>query len=234
MLGVALMLVMTAEPVKLASTGFTCTGISEALCAGYAERFVGVLSSGPNVRVTTQRDIAAVLGIERQKQLLGCSDDGSACMTELAAALGVDGILLGSITPTPNGYLVNIRIVHANDASAWLMKSDRVRSERALQESLDVTAEELYRSLAPSRAARVIPFVLLGAGAVAAIAGGICFGLSKADAATLKSTAPLTDAEVMSTASRGGTLQPVGVTLLSVGLVVLAAGLIWWLAGSAP
>src|SRR5439155_17203807 len=47
------------------------------------------------VRVISSREIAMLLGVERQKELLGCHDD--ACTTQLAGALGAEKILSGQI-----------------------------------------------------------------------------------------------------------------------------------------
>lgn len=55
------------------------------------------------LKVMTGRDIGAVLGLERQKQLLGCMDDSTSCSAELAGALGVGALVVGTVagwTPT--------------------------------------------------------------------------------------------------------------------------------------
>ena len=48
------------------------------------------------IKVTSQKEIAAVLGLERQKQLLG-SGAGDASLMELGGAFGADAILTGSL-----------------------------------------------------------------------------------------------------------------------------------------
>src|SRR5438046_7919376 len=56
-------------------------------------------------QVVTRKQIDAVLGLERQKQLLGCADSSSSCLTELAGALGVDAILVGSVARLSGEYV---------------------------------------------------------------------------------------------------------------------------------
>src|SRR5438128_1810620 len=43
--------------------------------------------------VITAKQMAAVIGLERQKQLLGCADSSSSCLAELAGALGAELLL---------------------------------------------------------------------------------------------------------------------------------------------
>ena len=54
---------------------------------------VALLLSGASlaadIRVMTSGEVAQVIGLERQKQLLGCSETGASCMAELAGALTV-------------------------------------------------------------------------------------------------------------------------------------------------
>jgi hypothetical protein len=81
--------VLSAEPPKVACTAFTCSDdVGSGLCQAYELRFTSRLGRGQRVRVTTQRDVAQIIGLERQKQLLGCSDQDSSCNAELAGALG--------------------------------------------------------------------------------------------------------------------------------------------------
>lgn len=77
-----LKLVLCAGQLKLATVGFTQVGLSDAQASFYSEHFSVQLSAvdEQNVRVSTPRDMAAVLGVEKQKQLLGCSDEQSSCM----------------------------------------------------------------------------------------------------------------------------------------------------------
>src|SRR4051812_36888184 len=66
-------------------------GEAELQAQRLAEKF-----SGYGIKVLTSHDVEAVLGMERQKQLMGCADDSS-CLTEIVGALGVDGILLADL-----------------------------------------------------------------------------------------------------------------------------------------
>src|SRR5688500_16256709 len=88
--------VVSIAPMKLALPGLQVVGIDPKLGAFYGEHFAQQLTLR-GARVTSTSEISALLGLERQKQLLGCSDEASSCMAELAKALGVDGLALGDV-----------------------------------------------------------------------------------------------------------------------------------------
>jgi hypothetical protein len=89
-------LLAAAAPMKLAAPELDRMNVDEREASYLLEVFTERLST-PQLKVTTATEIAAVLGLERQKALLGCNDASTSCMIELANALGVDGILKGSI-----------------------------------------------------------------------------------------------------------------------------------------
>jgi TolB-like protein len=53
-------------------------------------------SSMPGYEVIGKSDISAMLGFERQKKVMGCTEESS-CLAEIGGALGVDFILVGSL-----------------------------------------------------------------------------------------------------------------------------------------
>ena len=65
--------------------------------------------------VIGKSDIVAMLGFEKQKAVLGCSED-SACLAELGGALGVDLVLVGSLGKIGNLYRLDMKLVDARKA----------------------------------------------------------------------------------------------------------------------
>lgn len=59
-------------------------------------------------RVITQGEVATLLGIERQKQLLGCTDD-SGCISEVASAMDVDRVLSSEVSIIEHTTLLVVR-----------------------------------------------------------------------------------------------------------------------------
>ncbi len=221
MLAAALVAVLAAGPVKLGCPGFTCEGLSPALCEAYVDRFVTVLGGDGKVSVTTQRDMLNLLANERQKQLLGCAEDSTACLTELAGALGADGMLSARVVSTGQGFLVTAKVARANDGSSWVSFTERVASEPEVQAALDSAAQrfraELTGEARPTSPGRIVLWGGLGLGLAMTVTGAVLFGVSKSWAATLRSDEPQTAEQVKALASSGSTAQPLGVAFMVLG-----------------
>ena len=57
-----------------------------------------------------------MLGLERQRQLLGCSESG--CSAEILGALGSDALVMGSVAKVGARHVVNLKVVGARSAEA--------------------------------------------------------------------------------------------------------------------
>lgn len=229
-LSVMAMLTLAAEP-KLACTSFTCSAeIAPAVCEAYERRFTDRLSRSKEVLVTTQRDVQAVIGLERQRQLLGCSaEEGASCVTELAGALGVDGIMTGVITRTRSGYLLSIKVVNAKDGRQWVTASERARTEGEVQDALDFIAKRFVYELNGRQAPRFFRPVMLGVtglGVGLTVVGAVLYSMSKSQEALLRSDTPQTPLEIQATASSGSTLQTAGGLLMGVGIPITLTALL--------
>lgn len=65
--------------------------------------------------VVSQADITAMLGFEKQKKVLGCSEDSS-CLAEIGGALGVDFMLTGQVGQIGSRYRVSLLVVDTKKA----------------------------------------------------------------------------------------------------------------------
>jgi hypothetical protein len=145
------------EPVRLAAPGFTTIRLPAELGGFYTEHLAQGLNRA-GLQVVTAREIQALLGLERQKQLLGCSDEASSCMAELAGALGVDGMVLGDVARVGRVYQLNVKVLPASGGAQLAQYSARVEREEALLEALDAAAAALGRDvLAKLRPAPSVP-----------------------------------------------------------------------------
>jgi hypothetical protein len=96
---------------RLAVLDFTLAGsahpdlarvLSDAAAAGAAAE--------QDHQVLSQGEIVALLGLERTRQMIGCTED-SGCMAELAGALDSDRLLSGSLTILERTSLVTVRLI---------------------------------------------------------------------------------------------------------------------------
>ena len=108
------------------------------------------------IRVITANEISAVLGNERQRQLLGCSDKSSSCIAELAGALGSDAVIVGSVARFGASYAMTVKVISANDASTLASTSVRDLKEDQLPGWIARAARELAQKLAPAAAGNAV------------------------------------------------------------------------------
>src|SRR6185503_17571286 len=88
--------------LKLAMPGLRMVDVDANRGSFYSEH-LALQMKRAGIDVLTEREIGAVLGLERQKQLLGCSDEATACMVEMASAMGTDGVVLGDVARVGKG-----------------------------------------------------------------------------------------------------------------------------------
>lgn len=255
--GAVLKLLLCAGQLKLATVGFSQVGLSEEQASFFAEHFSVQLAAVDEsyVRITTQRDMAALLGVEKQKQLLGCADEQSSCMAELAGALGADGLVSGQVARVGKSYQVNVKVLAADGSrTLYLHSSKLLATEEELLEELNATAVKAVAKLRAelggaqppaaalsttasepaagagrSRSAlKLLPGVL---GVAAVVVSVVAFGSAIGSYNTLTSPAALSLSQSDALMARDGGKFSVtlGAVLASVGLVVLAASLLWYL-----
>jgi TolB-like protein len=68
-----------------------------------------------NFDVIGKSDINAVIGFEKQKQVMGCSED-STCLAEIGGALGVEYILVGTLGTIGDLFRLDLKLVEAKKA----------------------------------------------------------------------------------------------------------------------
>ena len=226
---------------RLAAPGLTCSKISIDDADVFVDYFTQQFAIVSGAQVITKNEISSVLGLESQKQLLGCSESATSCAAELGAALGVNAILTGSIAKTTAGYVINLKVISARDASTISVFSNRAPTDEVLFDYLKTSAQQLARTLklerhevaqpqqveattlAPThRSSAWVPVAAVGG--VLLIGSAVCFGLAKTSEAALTRGDPaITSREQFSsTSATGRTMQAVSIGLLAGGLAAAA------------
>ena len=242
-------LAAAAAPVRVAVSGLQGVNLSNDALAFYAEHLASNMRA-PGLTVVTAREISTLLGLERQKQLLGCNENASSCIAELANALGVDAIVVGDIAKFGQTYQVNVKALNAADAKVLVARSARVEGDVATLDAVASLGRQLSAALfeakgrpvpaeltgtasGPGVSVRTLGFVPLGVGVVAAGIGGVLFGLSRADYAALTGPGtPLSGAQAADLRASGATRQTVGGVLIAVGATaIVAAGAMFLFGG---
>ncbi len=120
----------------------TASAITEAVAAETRRRSGG--------QVITQREIASVLSLERQKAMLGCQTDS--CMAELAGALGVDSLVAGNLSKVGDSWMFHLKLIGAKRIQVLAQADRRIRGGTLddVLDALPVMVGELFAG-APAR-----------------------------------------------------------------------------------
>lgn len=110
--------------IRLSAKG----GLSQGVVDLFTEALVGDLRKRPGVSVMSDADMTAILGLERQKQMLGCADES--CLAELGGALGVDRLITGSVGRIGGTLVVNIASLDPKKVRAVASVSERLKTDK--------------------------------------------------------------------------------------------------------
>lgn len=99
----------------------------------------------------SSQEVRDILGIERQRQLVGCSE-GTSCMEELANALGAEELLTVDLTLVGNTYALTARRV--DTVNAKVLQNHLAQFEKRDGEELLAVVGTILEKLYPERPLR--------------------------------------------------------------------------------
>jgi hypothetical protein len=254
---VTAVLVAANPPFSIAIPGLN----SVRLAPGEGELYANLLSQKlyrRGAKVISPRDLGAVIGLERQKQLLDPSGCNESCTAELAAALGVDTLLVGDIGRPGSKYTVTLKLLSSKDAAVLAVHSATDIDVDAMPQALDRAAYDLLKQIStlradvspgtdPSKAEPAVGTVASSGGGlrrtwalapavvgvVAVVAGGVCVGLSRGQLSALRAATSEPDARAAR--DSGSLLQTAGWVGVAIGAAALvAAGVVFLVGDAAP
>lgn len=236
-----------AAPIKVGVNELALVNLDPKLGGLYTGSLAQELSF-QGVRTVTGAEMAAVLGLERQRQLAGCPDDS--CRANLAEALGVDGLLVGTISKLESLFTLDVKVVRAGDGRALAFASTTSQTQEGIVEKLRLVAEQLALQLSTSlgrplvknasveivtTATRVkrLSWVPAAAGVAAVVAGGVLLGMAKGnyDLLTKSQGQPLEMGAYDGAVNSGKLQQTLGWSLVGVGAACVVGGLAMFLFG---
>ncbi|MBL8923123.1 MAG: hypothetical protein JNJ54_30010 [Myxococcaceae bacterium] len=123
-------------------------------------------------QVTSQAEVANLLGLERQRELLGCAESSSSCTAELAGALGAQFLMSGSVTKLgQDAFQLSLQVQDTARAMT-LGRASRIASDLAsLRALVPVAFAEASATPPPPSPSRVVPVTFLAAGGASVLAG---------------------------------------------------------------
>jgi TolB-like protein len=237
--------VSQGAPVRLAAPGLNGVRVTPDVVGFFSDHLAQQLTLR-GLQVITSGEMQSLLGLERQKALLGCETAAqSSCLVELASALGVDGVVMGSVGRFDETIQVNLKVISASDGHSLGSWSGSAEKESAVLGKLTEAAGSLaaqvavalHRTPPPPDATPVASpsrWWLLPAGV--ALAGAVTGSVFMARVAgvdsALRGGQPTELAAANSALAQARTEQVVAITAFAVGGgAVIAAGAMLW-AGS--
>ncbi|MBL8918464.1 MAG: hypothetical protein JNJ54_06355 [Myxococcaceae bacterium] len=125
--------------------------------AAFSEMLVNSIDGTGMFRVISSKEIVTLIGLERQRQLLGCSEDSS-CMAEIANALGSELVAQGSVGKVGATYLVSVRLIDGRTSRTAARANAEVTDPNALLRAVWTSSQEMLdkygASLPPEQAAK--------------------------------------------------------------------------------
>lgn len=238
------MVLLAAAPgPKAASMGFRAIGVDAQKVDFFAARFALELQGATGMPVVTPEEMSAVIGLERQRALLGCPEAESSCLAELAGGLGADVLVLGTIARVGESWALTVKLVNAKDGKVLSARSGQVAREDDVLGWLSETARQTGAAVREryevssgagtprrsgfSRRVALIPAV--GAG-VLAVAGGVLLGVAHGSvSAVAAGDGSISDTPTLDARLQGATsLQTAAfVTWGVAGAALLTAGVLW-------
>ncbi len=168
---VVLTAVSAADKPKLAVLDVQPVGVEADQAVALGEAITQQLSRRGFFEVISSSDIRTLLGVERQRQLLGCSDTN--CTAELSGALGARFILQSTLTRLGDSLQLSLQMLDSNKAQT-VARSVRLASNvKQLAEVLPWALAEATATPLPPAPSKALPWTLIGVGAVAFAGGGV-------------------------------------------------------------
>lgn len=197
------------------------------IAASLTEILTTDLTKTGRFQVMGESEMSSLVGFEQKKQLLGCSE--SNCLAEIGGALGCDYLLLGAIGKVGSRFSIDLRIADVKKSRVDIRDGALVKEvdgiiEGGRQALSGVVTQLLGPGFVQPPAATSTaeasngpgagPYVLMGIGGAALVAGGVLTGVTLA---TKKDTY-YADNELRLGA---------GFVTAGVGVAALIAGIVW-------
>ncbi len=164
-------------------------GVAQETTTILDDLLVAAVDDAGEHKVISPRDINAMLGLEKMKESLGCTE--LACAAELGGALGARYLLFGSVSRLGGQVIVSLTLLDAQAQEAKARaKAQAPDLEARYGEAIDAAVAELFglakpaplpaaslAAAAPARTPGPLPIALWAGGGVA-LGLGAWFGLS--------------------------------------------------------
>jgi len=146
---------LAAAPPKLAVLQvLNGEGVPQSTAQAITEAVVAEVRRQSKAEVITQREIASILSLEKQKAMMGCETDS--CMAELGGALGADRLVAGDMAKLGESFLLHLRVVDVKKVRVTAQADRRLRGG-SIDDVLDVLPKMVGELFPPAPPTAVVP-----------------------------------------------------------------------------
>ncbi len=148
-------------------------GIDPTVAAALGDAITLEVQNRGYFTATSMKELQTMLGVERQRQLMGCSESSAACMAELADAIGARFVMSGALTRLGEAYQLSLQTIDTSRAQP-IGRSVRIaREPSALLAQVPFAVAEATATTLPAPPSKVLPYTLMISGGVLVLGGGV-------------------------------------------------------------
>lgn len=216
---------LTAGNVKIAVLAFSASGVDPTVAASVTESVTAEIAVRGYFDPISATEIQTMLGVERQKALLGCGEEN--CVTELAGAIGAPYVMSGSLVKLEGVFQLNLTVIDSKKSRTVGRSTKLVKDFESLRFQIPYAVAEASGTPLPPAPSRVLPYTMIGVGGAAMLGGGVVGIIALTDESVVKGELAADDMNrtvVLKPAKTYSDRLDTIATLKTISLVSLIAG----------
>lgn len=149
-LALALLLAPAARAAQIVALDLkTLGGVPQRLADALTPVLITELSRREGMSVVSQADVRALLELEADKALIGCTD--TSCMTDIAGSLGAELLATSTLSKVGSEYVVAMTLIQVDGAKVVRRSTGKAKGgDEAASEAILRAIHELFRGELPS------------------------------------------------------------------------------------
>lgn len=148
--------------------------VTAAQASAFTDAVAAALTNRGLFEVVSSRDVQTLLGVERQKQLLGtCSGDDGRCAKDVSALLDARFVVSGQLSKVGSAYQLTLQAVDTAQSKPVGRATRLSGTVEELRSLVPYAAAEATGMPLPPPPSKVLPVTLIAVGGATAFAGGV-------------------------------------------------------------
>ena len=125
------------------------------------------------------KEVETLLGVERQRELLGggvgCKDQSGGCLGQLGSVLGARFVMSGTVAKLGTAYQLNLQVLDSEKGQTFGRSTRLAKDLVTARAQIPFAVAEACQTPLPPPPSRIVPYSLI-AGGIAVLAGGALAG----------------------------------------------------------